>query len=198
MSHRPIFVRRRGRWLCKQRAQRESIMAKDGLMAKDSVVLVTGGAGFVGSHLTRTLLAAGHTVHVVDDLSTGQLHNLPEGVVFHLADIRSESQLSAVFRSARIDAVVHCAAQTSVGRSMAEPQLDYDINVVGTGKLARLAAKHGVKRFVFISSGGAIYGETDDQPPTEESQAMRMSHYGRNKLEAERVLRATGIAHTIL
>jgi UDP-glucose 4-epimerase len=170
-------------------------MARDGIHNK--AVLVTGGAGFVGSHLTKTLLAAGHTVHVVDDLSTGQLHNLPEGVVFHLADVRNESQLRTVFRSARIDAVVHCAAQTSVGRSMKEPQLDYDINVVGTGNLARLAREHGVKRFVFISSGGAIYGETDGQA-AEDSPALPMSHYGRNKLEAERVLRATGISYAIL
>jgi len=97
--------------------------------------------------------------------------------------------------------VVHCAAQTSVGRSMAEPQLDYDINVIGTGNLARLAAKHGVKRFVFISSGGAIYGETEGRA-SETSPAMPMSHYGRNKLEAERVLRdglaRAGIAMTDL
>src|SRR3954447_15654489 len=114
MSHRPIFVRRRGRWLCKQRAQRESIMAKDGLMAKDSVVLVTGGAGFVGSHLTRTLRAAGHTVYAIYDLSTGNTGNLPDEVVFHLADVRDEARLRTIFATNHIDAVVHCAAQTSV------------------------------------------------------------------------------------
>jgi UDP-glucose 4-epimerase len=160
-------------------------------------ILVTGGAGFVGSHLTRALLRQGHDVHVLDNLSTGATANLPAGVTFHQADLLSDDDLRAVFAAARYGAIVHCAAQTSVARSMADPQLDYDVNVEGTRRLVKLAREDGVGRFVFISSGGAIYGEATE-PACEDAPAAPLSHYGRNKLAAEGLLQAAGLSHAIL
>jgi UDP-glucose 4-epimerase len=160
-------------------------------------ILITGGAGFVGSHLARTLLRQVQDVHVLDNLSTGTTANLPPGVTFHRADLRSDDDLRDVFRAASFGGVVHCAAQTSVARSMADPQLDYDVNVEGTRRLVGLAREHGVGRFVFISSGGAIYGEAVE-PATEESPAAPLSHYGRNKLAAEAIVTAAGLSYAVL
>jgi UDP-glucose 4-epimerase len=166
-------------------------------MANHDPILVTGGAGFVGSHLARTLLRQGRDVHVLDNLSTGTTSNLTAGVIFHNADLRSDDDLLAVFAAARYGGIVHCAAQTSVARSMADPQLDYETNVEGTGRLVSLAREHGVGRFVFISSGGAIYGDTSGAA-SEDAPAAPLSHYGRNKLAAEGLLREAGISHAIL
>jgi UDP-glucose 4-epimerase len=118
-------------------------------------------------------------------------------VTFHNADLRSDDDLRAVFAEAAYGAVVHCAAQTSVARSMEDPQLDYDVNVGGTWRLAGFAREHGVQRFVFISSGGAIYGEAE-VAATEDADAAPLSHYGRNKLTAEGLLRDSGLSHAIL
>jgi UDP-glucose 4-epimerase len=166
-------------------------------MSLQNSVLVTGGAGFVGSHLARALLRQGYDVHVLDNLSTGATANLPTGVTFHHADLRCEDEVKAVFETTRFGAIVHCAAQTSVARSMADPQLDYDTNVDGTWRLIRLAREFAVQRFVFISSGGAIYGEAVD-PATEDAPACPLSHYGRNKLAAEGLLKAANLSYAIL
>ena len=166
-------------------------------MDADQAILVTGGAGFVGSHAVRALLQQGTAVHVLDNLSTGSATNLPAGAVLLEADLRSEHDMQQVFTSNRYAAVVHCAAQTSVARSMAEPELDYDVNVGGTRRLTALARLQGVARFVFISSGGAIYGETSS-PAREDSPAAPLSYYGRHKLAAEAVVREAGLSHAIL
>ena len=166
-------------------------------MGFENSILVTGGAGFVGSHLARALLRSGHDVHVLDDLSTGDASNLPAGVTFHHADLRHEDEVRPVFEANRFGAIVHCAAQTSVARSMADPQLDYDVNVDGTWRLIRLAREHAVQRFVFISSGGAIYGELQ-KPACEDAPAAPLSHYGRNKLAAEGLLKAANLSYAIL
>src|SRR2546422_1911238 len=102
-------------------------------------VLVTGGAGFIGSHVAMELARSGWRVEVVDDLSTGDKSNLPSALRLHVADIRSEADVQAVFASGPFDAVVHCAAQTSVGRSMKDPILDREVNVHGTRVLLRAA-----------------------------------------------------------
>lgn len=146
-------------------------------------VLVTGGAGFIGSHVVETLLARGEDVHVLDDLSKGQLTNLPERVPLHVLDIAS-SPVDGMFREAAFDAVVHCAAQTNVMRSLAEPELDRRINVIGLERVLHAAVESGVRRFVFISSGGAAYGETP-VPATEETPPRPDNPYGRHKVEGE-------------
>src|SRR5712692_10675633 len=102
-------------------------------------VLVTGGAGFIGSHVAVELASNGWRVEALDDLSTGDRSNLPGALRLHVADIRSEAEVQPVFASGPFDAVVHCAAQTSVGRSMNDPILDREVNVHGTQVLLRAA-----------------------------------------------------------
>ena len=155
-------------------------------------VLVTGGAGFIGSHVTEALLARGaglparEDVHVLDDLSKGQLANLPECVPLHVLDIAA-SPLDRMFRDGAFDAVVHCAAQTNVMRSLAEPELDRRINVIGLERVLHAAVESGVRRLVFVSSGGAAYGETP-VPATEETPPRPDNPYGRHKVEGEEIV----------
>ncbi len=149
-------------------------------------VLVTGGAGFIGSHVVEALLARGEDVHVLDDLSKGQLTNLPDRVPLHVLDIAA-SPLGRTFREGRFDAVVHCAAQTNVMRSLADPELDRRINVVGLERVLHAAIEGGARRFVFISSGGAAYGETP-VPATEETPPRPDNPYGRHKVEGEAIV----------
>jgi UDP-glucose 4-epimerase len=159
--------------------------------------LVTGGAGFIGSHIATALDGSGWRVEVLDDLSAGNPANVPAGVRLHLGDVRSEADLRRVFGGTRFDAVIHCAAQTSVERSMLEPRLDWEINVQGTQRIARVAELSGVQRLVFASSGGAIYGETR-LPAAENARAAPRSHYGRHKHAAETLLLAGGVPCTVL
>jgi UDP-glucose 4-epimerase len=149
-------------------------------------VLVTGGAGFIGSHVIDALLAAGDLPHALDDLSKGQVTNLRDDVPLHVADIAS-TPLDRLFADQRYDAVVHCAAQTNVMRSLADPELDARINIDGLARVLQAAAAYGVSRFVFISSGGAIYGETPTVA-TEETTPRPDNPYGVHKLMGERLV----------
>jgi UDP-glucose 4-epimerase len=153
-------------------------------------VLVTGGAGFIGSHVVDALRARGDRPEVLDDLSKGQVTNLPDDVPLHIGDIADASRVRALFEARRFDAVVHCAAQTNVMRSIVEPALDRRINIDGLQAVLDASTATGVRRFVFISSGGAIYGETP-APANEETPPAPTNPYGRHKLEGEaRVARA--------
>ena len=151
-------------------------------------VLVTGGAGFIGSHAADALLAEGCAVEIVDDLSSGKLANLPAGARLHRLDIRSEDAARLV-RDGDFDAVVHLAAQMDVRRSVAEPLFDADVNVRGTLNLleaVRASAKR--PRIVFASTGGAIYGD-HTRPPNEETTPKEPdSPYAVSKLAAEHYL----------
>lgn len=167
------------------------------LSREQQSVLVTGGAGFIGSHIAAALLMSGRRVEVLDNLSVGNPGRVPAGARFHLGDVRSESDLRRVFGRKQFDAVVHCAAQTSVERSMKDPQLDREINALGTKRLASIAEASGVKRFIFASSGGAIYGESD-VAATEETPPAPRSFYGRHKQEAERLLLSGRIPSAVL
>jgi UDP-glucose 4-epimerase len=149
-------------------------------------ILVTGGAGFIGSHVVEALLKRGDEPHVLDDLSKGQIVNLPERVPTHVLDIAA-SRLWPLFGEAHFDAVVHCAAQTNVMRSLADPALDYQINVVGLERVLQAAAAAGTPRFVSISSGGAAYGETP-VPATESTPPNPDNPYGRHKVEGEAIV----------
>jgi UDP-glucose 4-epimerase len=147
-------------------------------------ILVTGGAGFIGSHVVDAYLAAGHEVVVVDDLSTGKRENLARHVRFVEADILDPAT-AALIREERPDVVNHHAAQIDVRRSVADPLRDARINVLGTIGLLDAARQAGVRRFVFVSSGGAVYGEQEAFPAPETHPTWPVSPYGVSKRTGE-------------
>jgi UDP-glucose 4-epimerase len=148
--------------------------------------LVTGGAGFIGSHVADALIARGDEVHVLDSLSSGKRSNVPGGAQLHEADIRQDT--ADVFAEARPDVCFHLAAQIDVRVSVERPDLDADVNVVGTLRVLEAAREHGTK-IVFSSTGGAIYGECDG-PADEDHPRAPLAPYGVSKLAAEEYLAA--------
>jgi UDP-glucose 4-epimerase len=156
-----------------------------------STTLVTGGAGFIGSHLVDGFLAAGHRVIVLDDLSSGRRENLPADgeadLELHVLDIRSP-EAAALVEIGAPDLLVHQAAQMDVRRSVADPVFDARVNVVGTLNLLEAARRAGTRRVLFASTGGAIYGEQDVHPAPETHAARPLSPYGVAKLAGERYL----------
>jgi UDP-glucose 4-epimerase len=151
--------------------------------------LVTGGAGFIGSHLADELLDRGDEVAVVDDLSTGRRENLTgalaRGAELHEVDIREAASLREVVGGWRPDIVFHLAAQMDVRKSIEDPAWDAGINVVGTINVLEASRLAGVRRVVNTSTGGAIYGETDVMPTPESVPPRPMSAYGQSKFCAE-------------
>ena len=156
--------------------------------------LVTGGAGFIGSHLTDALLAGGDEVTVYDNLSTGRLSNLDSalaaGVDLVEGDILDRDLLERVMQSVRPDTVFHLAAQGEVQRSIEQPAFDATVNVVGTINLIEASRVAGVGRFVFASTGGAIYGEGSriNLPATESEETAPLCQYGLSKRACEMYL----------
>ena len=132
--------------------------------------LVTGGAGFIGSHITDALIDAGHSVTVIDDLSRGRREQVNAGATFVQLDITSP-ELGAAVADARPEVVFHAAAQIDVRESVRDPLHDADVNVVGTVNVLRASVDAGTRRVVFASSGGAIYGDTDVIPTPEDHPA---------------------------
>lgn len=147
-------------------------------------ILVTGGAGFIGSHVVEELLGAGHEVVVVDDLSSGKKENLPPGVPFHQVDVADAEAVQMVFNLVQPEHVVHQAAQISVSRSVREPGLDARTNILGLLNVLRAAVNKGVRSFVFASSGGVLYGDVSE-PADEERPPAPASPYGISKLTGE-------------
>jgi UDP-glucose 4-epimerase len=153
--------------------------------------LVTGGAGFIGSNLVDSLLARGDAVTTVDDLSTGRRENLDgalgAGAVLVELDIRDGEAIAALARERAPEAVFHLGAQIDVRKSVADPAWDASINVGGTANVLEAARAAGSRRFVFISTGGAIYGEGDGQelPLPESAPISPMAAYGQSKFAAE-------------
>ena len=129
-------------------------------------VLLTGGAGFIGSYVAEHLLQSGHEVAVVDDLSTGRRENVPGGAQFYEADIRSGC--AEIFRDFEPEALCHQAAQMDVRRSVREPDFDAEVNILGTLRLLQNCTEHGVRKVVFASTGGAVYGEQQVMPAPED------------------------------
>jgi UDP-glucose 4-epimerase len=148
-------------------------------------ILVTGGAGFIGSHLVDALLARGDEVHVVDNLATGSRDNLASAATLHELDIRDE-RVSELATRARPEVVFHLAAQADVGTSVEQPVFDADVNVIGTVRMLEVARAAGA-RVVFTSSGGAIYGECE-RPAREDDALQPLSPYGTSKLAGEEYL----------
>jgi UDP-glucose 4-epimerase len=157
-------------------------------------VLVTGGAGFIGSHLVDAYLGRGWPVSIIDNLSTGRRENVDGRATLHEIDIRDASA-AALIAELKPDIVSHHAAQMDVRRSVADPAFDADVNVVGSARLLQAAADAGVKRFIFASSGGAIYGEPVRAPQDEEHPLAPMSPYGCAKLSVEHYLHYFRVVH---
>jgi UDP-glucose 4-epimerase len=149
-------------------------------------VLLTGGAGFIGSHVVDHLLSRGHEVAVVDNLSTGKRENVPEGALFYNVDIRSGC--AEAFEEFEPEALCHQAAQMDVRRSVREPDFDADVNVIGTLRLLENCVKYDAKKVVFASTGGAVYGEQREFPAPEDHPLYPVSPYGVSKLSGERYL----------
>lgn len=147
-------------------------------------VLVTGGAGFIGSHVVEGFLAAGDEVSVLDDLSTGKLENVPAGAKLVRADIRSP-EARALVADGGFTVLDHHAAQMDVRRSVEDPVFDAQVNVLGLLNLLEGARAGGVRRIVFASSGGTVYGEGAPTPTTETAAKLPASPYGTAKLTSE-------------
>jgi UDP-glucose 4-epimerase len=166
-------------------------------------ILVTGGAGFIGSHVADALLDGGHEVVVMDDLSTGRRENVPDAALFLETDIRDADAVARAFEAHRFDVVCHQAAQTSVAVSTREPLRDAQINVLGSLNLLEQCRTRGVGRFVFASTGGAIYGDVPEGHAADEStKPQPISPYACSKLAFEGYLAAYryehGLTSTIL
>ena len=157
-------------------------------------VLVTGGAGFIGSHLSDRLVALGHDVVIVDDLSKGRVENLPPQAKFYEIDIR-DRELATVFASEHPQAVFHHAAHADVTRSVRDPEYDASVNVLGSLNLLECCRASGVQKFVYASTGGALYGEPRYLPADESHPINPVAPYGVSKHVVEQYLFTYGVNH---
>ncbi len=156
-------------------------------------ILVTGGAGFIGSHLTDSLIADGHSVTVLDNLSSGSLENLPKGVTLFERSIVDD--LTPVFEKAKPEAVFHLAAQIDVRKSVENPLWDAQQNIIGALNLLDACNRYGCKRIIFSSTGGALYGETEQLPTPETHPTFPESPYGIAKRTVEYYLQFYARVH---
>jgi len=164
-------------------------------------ILITGGAGFIASNIADRYLELGHKVVIVDNLVTGQRENIPAAAAFYELDI-CDPELKSIFEKERPDIVSHHAAQMDVRKSVADPIYDATVNVLGSLNLLENCVKWGVKKVIFASTGGAIYGEQDYFPADEKHPLRPLSPYGITKLTTEKYLffykNTHGLTHTIL
>lgn len=147
-------------------------------------ILVTGGAGFIGSHIVDAYLAEGHEVAVVDNLSTGRRANVDRRATLHEVDIHSR-ELEPIFAAFRPEVVNHHAAQASVKVGQADPVHDLEVNGAGTARVAQLAVAHGARKLIYASSGGTVYGDPESLPVTEDHRIAPRSNYGASKYTGE-------------
>jgi UDP-glucose 4-epimerase len=164
-------------------------------------ILVTGGAGFIGSQIVDAYLAQGHEVTVVDDLSTGKRKNLDSRARFVGADVR-DPNLSTLFAESRFEVVNHLAAQLDVRKSVQDPFFDASVNILGGLRMLECSRSYGVRKFIFSSSGGTIYGECAKAPAKETDPSRPESPYGLSKETLEKYIRFYGntfrLPYTIL
>ncbi|MGB4863156.1 MAG: NAD-dependent epimerase/dehydratase family protein [Tepidiformaceae bacterium] len=163
-------------------------------------ILVTGGAGFIGSHIVEAYLAEGHEVAVVDNLATGRRANVPRGATLHEVDLHA-LELKTIFAEFQPEIVNHHAAQASVKVGTADPVHDLEVNGGGTARLLQLAIENGVRKVIYSSSGGTVYGEPEFLPVTEEHPIAPRSNYGTSKYVGELYIqlaaRTAGVDYTI-
>ena len=150
-------------------------------------IIVTGGAGFIGSHIVDACVKSGHKIEIIDNLSSGSSENVPRDVPLHQVDIRDTLSIAKIFKTFQPDAVCHQAAQLSVSRSVREPLLDADINCLGLLSVLDAAVASSCKRMVFASSGGVLYGDVPTPAP-ETTPADPISPYGITKWVGEKYL----------
>lgn len=149
-------------------------------------ILTSGGAGFIGSHVVDALVLAGHEVIVLDNLSTGKMKNINEKATPYYRDITTD--LNYIFEQHKIDYIFHLAAQINLRESIKKPAFDAHVNIYGSLNLIEMAVKYKVKKFIFSSTGGAIYSPVAELPWTTETQCDPQSPYGLSKLTTERYL----------
>src|SRR5262245_60629684 len=157
-------------------------------------VLVTGGAGYIGSHMVRVLLREGHRVVVLDDLSAGHAETIPEGVTFVKADVRAHDVVLPLLRDEKIEAVFHFASRIQVGESVVHPRLYFRDNLAAAVALLEAVLDANVKRFI-LSSTAAVYGDPIRVPIDEEHPTAPVNPYGETKLAIERMLAAYARAY---
>jgi UDP-glucose 4-epimerase len=165
-------------------------------------IVVTGGAGFIGSHVVDAYVAAGHAVAVIDDLTTGREANVNGQAHLFKFDVRDQAGVANAIQTFRPDVVNHHAAQSEVPRSVADPVFDASVNVLGGLNVLKACVDHGVKKLIFSSTGGALYGEPDVVPASEDHPIRPLSPYGTSKYAFEQYLgtfrRTFGLEYTVL
>jgi len=165
-------------------------------------VLLTGGAGFIGSWVGEALIADGNEIFIIDDLSTGKIQNIPKDANFVKADIKDRDRLEKIFEDFKPEVVNHHAAQMNVRNSVEDPIFDAQVNILGTINLLELSIQHEIKKFMFASTGGAIYGEPEDIPCIEDTLPAPVSPYGISKYAVEQYLNyykaVHGLSHVVL
>tara|TARA_B100000686_G_scaffold68924_1_gene74691 strand:- start:396 stop:1319 length:924 start_codon:yes stop_codon:yes gene_type:complete len=157
-------------------------------------ILVTGGAGFIGSHIVKAYIDAGHSVTIIDDLSTGEMKLVNPEASFYKLDIHSP-EVKNVLEKEKISIINHHAAQISVTESVADPLLDANSNIIGTLQLLQNAVSLGIEKFIFASTGGAMYGEQKFFPASEDHPCQPLSPYAISKLCAEYYISYFGTGH---
>lgn len=165
-------------------------------------ILVTGGAGFIGSNIADELILKKHKVVIVDNLATGNIKNVNKKAKFYKVSICNKKKIDEIFRKEKIDIVIHNAAQLDVRKSVEDPYFDADVNIKGTLNILEACKNTKVKKIIFASSGGTIYGECATKAPDEKSFANPLSPYGVAKLSVEHYIKAYsslyGLKYTIL
>jgi UDP-glucose 4-epimerase len=165
-------------------------------------ILVTGGAGFIGSNIVDELIEKKHKVVIVDNLATGNIKNVNKKVKFYKVSVCDKKKIDEIFKKEKIDIVIHHAAQLDVRKSVADPCFDADVNIKGTLNILEACKNTKVKKIIFASSGGTIYGECGTKAPDEKSFANPLSPYGVAKLSVEHYIKAYsalyGLKYTIL
>lgn len=151
-------------------------------------ILVTGGAGFIGSHLIDALIKKNHRVFVIDNLSTGFKKNVNPKAKFHKTDLTDHKKIEAIIKKGKPEVIFHLAAQIDVRKSVADPVFDANSNILAGINLIKLASQYKVKKFIFSSTGGAIYGDTKNRPTGEKESEWPLSPYGIAKLTIDKFL----------